>query len=428
MKLGTRMLSVAAIAMLACVGQPLAAQADPGTPTGDHHDHADHDHGHMPDWTGWKPTAHDTCSLEVHEKANVIGPDGLPYTSWHPAKGPDGCTFGHEHGDDPRTSKIYDWVRDKLAANGHESEAGLPFGFVSHASAVYAEAGGGVAHRHEDHPGHKVFVLNDVRLVHADRSKGYVRDSSGKPVVCHYLMKMHQGSHSPDATRNNAHELIYAMRCSDGAEAVVSTLTKLGNPNEFHANCDEQPVATEGSDLPGNKEGRRLIPTSQCVKAHHDVWGTYETWETDTRIEAPDGHTLIHFDPWFGVRNPSRIWDSQAKAAMATVDMGERLGESAGDGVPWYRLGTGITKDAPTSPFNGAKRDVYVKDTLIDNAAGPTTWYTDPYGGHASTTPFPGSVRQYVSAVTTPQRDVGRAVFGWTTDYGPEGSGVHAPN
>lgn len=381
---------------------------------------------HMPDWTGWTPGGHDTCAKADHDQASVIGPDGLAYTTWHAPKGDTGCTYGHEHGDDPRTSKIYDWVREKLAADGHADRAGLPFGFVSHASQVYEEAGGGHAHRHEDHPGHKVIVLNDVKLVHADRTQGFVKDAAGKPVVCHYLMKMHQGSHSPDATRNNAHELIYAMRCSNGAEAVVSTLTKLGRANEFHANCDETPVATSGSNLPGQDAGRRLLPTAACVTKYPDVWGTYETWETDTTLTAPDGHELIHFDPWFGVRNPSRVWDAGTGKAIPTVSL--RPAITALDAVPWYRLPEAMEKDDPASAFTGAKRDVYVGATRIANAGGPTTWYTDPYGGHASTEPFPGSVKQYIAPVSIDTGEVERQVFGWNTDYGPAGSGVHAPN
>ncbi|MDU0969331.1 MAG: hypothetical protein E7A62_09635 [Actinomycetaceae bacterium] len=396
-------------------------------------DDATHEHDpHTPSWVLWQPTAFDTCTTADHDRYKVVGPDGKSYDSWHPTSitTPDGktCTFGHEHGDDPSTSRIYDWVKARLAAPGHEAQAGIPFGYVSQASVEWESHGGTAAHRHEDHPGHKVIVLNDVKLVHADRTKGYVRDAAGKPVTCDYLMKMHQGSHSPDATHSNAHELIYGMRCSNGAEAVVSVLTKLGQPNEFHANCDEHRVTTSGSNLPAGTAGRRLIPTTDCVKAHKDVWGMYELWETDTTITAPDGHQLIHFDPWFGVRNPSRVWDTKKGDVTASVLMATVFGEGRADGVPWYKVKDGTDKTSPESPFNGAKRDSYVAGTEIHNAGGPTTWYTDPYGGNASTTPFPGAVKQYIANVDTGSVDVGRQVFGWSTDYGAPGSKVHAPN
>lgn len=388
---------------------------------------AAHDHSHMPDWTSWTPSADDSCTSEAHQKHTVIGPDGLQYDTWHPSS-ENGCTYGHEHGDDPTTSDIYEWTRSKLAAEGHEDQSGLPFGYVSHASQVYAESEGAAPHRHEDHVGHKVFVLNNVKLVHSDRSQGYVRDEAGNPVVCDYLIKMHQGSHSPDATRNNAHELIYAMQCTNGAEAVISLLTPIGKANEFTANCDESTVTTSGSNSPDGAGGRRLIPTKQCVENYNDVWGLYETWETDTTLTDSSGKILIHFDPWFGVRNPSRIYDTETQEAVPAVSVADLLGNAKSEGIPWYRVDGKIEKSSLLSPFNGAKRDVYVGGTQIHNADGPTTWYTDPYGGHLSTAPFPGAVKQYIANVDIPDVEVGRQVFGWNTDYGPNGSGVHAPN
>ena len=41
---------------------------------------------------------------------------------------------------------------------------------------------------------------------------------------------------------------------------------------------------------------------------------------------------------------------------------------------------------------------MYFKAVILDNAGGPTTWFTDPFGGRASKTPFPGSLRQELSA------------------------------
>ncbi|PMD04013.1 hypothetical protein, partial [Brevibacterium paucivorans] len=78
---------------------------------------------------------------------------------------------------------------------------------------------------------------------------GYARDASGKPIECDYLMKVHQGSHSKDALSNNAHELFYAVRCSDGTEMAVTTLTPFGQPNEYIRNCTDEKVQTSGSDL-----------------------------------------------------------------------------------------------------------------------------------------------------------------------------------
>lgn len=401
---------------------------DPGTDVPDSHVHQK---------MGWQPTEFDTCPKELHDSFMVTGPDGKRYETWHPPTGEDpvtgvNCTFGHEHGDDPRTSDIYDFVVDKLAAPGDKDRAGLPFGFTGEASTIYAEeSGAGLAHRHEDHVGHKVFVLNDVQLRDADRTQGYVRDDSGAPVVCDYLMKFHQGTHSSDATKNNAHEIIYGARCSDGTEMVVSHLTKLGNPNEFTQVCSDKVITTAGSDLPPNPDGgRRRIPDLECLQNSDDVWATYETWETVSRIETADGRTLAAFDPWFGVRNPSRYFDNRAadladgtRPLVELVDLFDDLN------WPWSEVTPGMEKNDPASPFNGAQRDTYVAETRVDNGDGPTTWYTDPYGGNASREPFPGSVRQYISDTSNLHLpELERQAFGFSRDYGDADTGVHAPN
>jgi hypothetical protein len=57
--------------------------------------------------------------------------------------------------------------------------------------------------------------------------------------------------------------------------------------------------------------------------------------------------------------------------------------------------------------------------------SGPTTVYTDVYGRNASSTPFAGSIRQYLSGNT------GTTLYvrGSTKDYaGTSADGIHAPN
>ena len=103
------------------------------------------------------------------------------------------------------------------------------------------------------------------------------------------------------------------------------------------------------------------------------------------------------------------------------------------DGLP--RVGW----DDPRSPFDGVTREFYFNQTRLANARGPATWYTDPFGGHASTKPFPGAIRQYVAVVDNRKRNdrgvisvAGRTyafeslAFGKDRWYG--GKGVHAPN
>ena len=59
----------------------------------------------------WEPYGPDTCTPAIHESYAVVGPDGKVYPTWHPPVDPaTGCTFGHEHGRDPRGSDLYDEV------------------------------------------------------------------------------------------------------------------------------------------------------------------------------------------------------------------------------------------------------------------------------------------------------------------------------
>lgn len=381
--------------------------------------------------SGWQPTEYDTCSKQLHDSFSVVGADGKTYDTWHPTvvTDPDTgevCTFGHEHGDDPTNSDIFEFVADKLAAPGSEAQAGVPFGLTSEASTQYA----GEVHRHEDHVGHKIVVFNDIKLINADRTKGYVLDAAGEPIVCDYLMKLHQGSHSSDATKNNSHEIIYGAQCTDGTEMVVSHLTNMGNPNEFTQTCSDKTITTAGSDLPGSEEGRRRIPDLECLTTSDDIWATYETWEVVSKISTADGEVLAGFDPWFGIRNPSRYFDNTAPdpadAGRPMVELVKLFDEASS---PWGDVTPGMDKNDPDSPFDGSQRDAYVAETNINNDGGPTIWYTDPYGGNASTTPFVGSVRQYIAATSNEQLpQLARQAFGFSQDHGAYGSGVHAPN
>lgn len=367
----------------------------------------------------WTPTEHDTCSTELHDSYQVTGRDGEPYDSWHPTSATDPgtgdtCTFGHEHGDDPQTSDIYDWTIETMG----EESTGVPFGFAAHMTSKLPDA----PHRHEDHAGHKVFVQNDVKLVRDDRS-GYARDSSGEPVTCDYLVYAHQGSHSGDALKNNQHELMYSTQCTDGTEMVLSFMTGYGSANEFTANCDARTVDTEGSDLTDGTGGGREIPDVQCVEEHApDFWATYELWKVDQTIAAPDGSDLVRVDPWFGVRNPSRVGDGSDPVATVEVFGNDMTG------WPWNLITEGMGQRDPGSPFDGSERDVYFQDSVLDNSGGPTEYYTNAYGADTTTEPADALIRQYVSSSSNADLpDLERRAFGFSTDYGAGGD-VHAPN
>ncbi|ADB54131.1 hypothetical protein [Conexibacter woesei] len=389
----------------------------------------------------WTPTAYDSCPTSVHERFSVIGPDGKRYPTWHPPTATDpatgrSCTFGHEHGRDPRGSDIRDWVADHLAAPAASAYAGIPFGLATESLDVYAAANPGTRARHEDHVGYKVDWENDVRLL--------ARDGSDLGVACDYLVSVHQGSHSPDALSNNVHELLYAVRCDDGTELISDTVSRFGAPGEYARACAPgTTVATTDNGYPSGA-GRREIPDRACVEqttlvpagSTTSAWALYEKWSASNELRTAGGQTLAAYDPAFGVFDPSRYGNAAgARGIGRTLDLcwevepnGDRARGSACD------LATGAGSIAiaydfgdPRSPFDGTHRDVYLRETTLRNAGGTRLYWTDPYGGKASTEPFAGALCQLVGTVDTSSRPpLQERVFGRNRPN--DDAGVHAPN
>jgi hypothetical protein len=266
-------------------------------------------------------------------------------------------------------------------------------------------------------------------------------------VTCEVLMKIHQGTHSGDALINNAHELLYAARCSDGTEIISSTLTRFGNANEFNRSCTKDLVATSGSNLPDGDGGSRAIPDRYCVDRDvlvpanqtSAVWALYEVWQSANDLTAADGRSLASFDPAFGVRNPARAHaggpDSAIFDLVDVTDLTDAVDGGTAHGYPFdeiteheHATGSQLAKTDPASPFDGAQRDFALHATQVTNAGGPTTWWTDPYGEGGVAAAAPGLVRQHLSSTdNSAWPDLERRLLDLDRDYGA-GNGVHAPN
>ena len=389
----------------------------------------------------WAPTEYDTCPAELHAQFNTIGPDGKIYPTWHPAQVTDPatgalCSFGHEHGADPTTSEIYDWAAEYFApANYVDGEAkGLPFGYVSEALDAFVHEHGNMSMRHEDNAGHKVFVANNVKMLDANRN--WLTLADGSQLTCDVLIKMHQGSWSADATSNNAHELLFAQQCNDGTEVITSMLTRFGNANEMFDSCNpDTPIPTVGSTLPTGDGGKRIIPTYDCVRINPRDWTLYEVWESDTKIVAEDGRTLAFVDPWFGIRNPSRMYDARSSTAQANgisrpLDLAWLETGAASDYL-WAGLSDQERFDYrdPRSPFDGAQRDFYLGQLkLTETGTEGGIVFTDPYGGSARPDAVVGSVQQLITPGSVlGSVDLSQQKFDAKADYG-KNNGVHAPN
>ena len=372
----------------------------------------------------WNPGSFDGCTREQHDAYAVLGPDGKVYPTWHPPTGPGGCSFGHEHGRDPRGSDLYG------------DTGGLPFGVANEMLAISDPANP----RDEDHFGHKVEWENDIDLEF--RGAG----SAIFTIRCDVLTKFHQGTHSKDAFANNVHELVYHIRCDNGARLGITMLTAIGRPGEFVRSCDRNVRIQAGVPTPANSPeggGFRAIPDRACVEAHvlvpdgqqSNFGALHETWETSNSVRQANGRTLAHFNPYFQVRLPSRFHDAAlAPAVGRPIDVCYEVtatGERAGGGPcgPSTDDGQtpGVTFDDPRSRFNGAAHFVDINANNISNSDGPEVWYTDAYGRNGRTEPFLGSIRQRISSVDNNIGvDVNGPTIGHTRQYG--GAGVRAPN
>ncbi len=335
---------------------------------------------------GETPVAGQPCPAWVHDRYVTTGPDGKQYPTWHPPVDPQyGCYFGHEHGDDPRTSVMF-------------NEVGMPpFGYVN---AIEGQ-------RKEDHVGNKVFVVND--------------DSRGGSL----LVKMHQGTHSPDAFINNLHELQYHYRNRDGRRLDIMILAAFGKSGEIRSGCGANGGQIVQTGAPTNSfgSGVRSIPSADCFALPNIP---YEDWLSGNHITTADGRDLAYFDPHFAVFNPSRFFQpGQPNNLGRSVDRCRELSGTVSGECQALKNNPSITWDSPASPYKGEKREMYVNQNWITNAGGPNVWYCDPYGRGASPQPFPGSVPQYISASNYTQQ-APSLVFGANNNH--NAPGVHSPN
>ena len=331
--------------------------------------------------------------------------------------------------------------------------------------------------RHEDHVGHKVEWENDVEVFESVTNGG--ANQRQLAVRCDFLMKIHQGTHSPDAFTNNLHELLYAAQCRDrgdgsvGTKLIAYTMVQFGDPGGFSEGgvaggfgyVKVGPASPVKSPAGG---GLRSIPTIGRVQPAVLVppgersdysRGLYEDWISANYLRRPGGREpLAYFDPHFAVFLPARFhWPARkaepVQAARTAADQAAQIGRTID--VCYASAGAGkasggecdrvagsvppVAWDDPRSPFDGVKREFYFNQTTIVNAGDPTTWYTDPFGGHAADRPFPGAIKQFVAAVDNRKRNdagvisVGGRIypfesraFGKDRWYG--GKGVHAPN
>lgn len=279
---------------------------------------------------------------------------------------------------------------------------------------------------------------------------------------CFFLSKVHQGTSTPDAFRHNLHEVLYFQdcrhvtdlaKCLDGAGlegcpdthrqnarvslAVLQPFGRSGGFTAFRPLCGDERrmdprdfVATGHSlysrDYPDGK-GDREIATRECVERGFLVDQTrfsgnmYEAWPAELAITEAGGRPVAQgLAVLFDVNDAARYYYPEATKRLRGYDRehpelagtdlgythdlcteqldGRRARHVLCDDSAAAAGGERVAWDDPRAAFRGLNRGMYFNPAVLDNAGGPTVWYTTPFGDRASKTPFPGALRQELSA------------------------------
>jgi hypothetical protein len=196
-------------------------------------------------------------------------------------------------------------------------------------------------------------------------------------------------------------------------------MVAIGTAGELVSTCDV--TIQTGAPTPANSPdggGRRIIPDRACIDQYilqppgqsSDFGAIRESWQVSGFVQKDDGDVIASVNPYFQVLFPSRFYDpAQPNALGRVIDVcyqTEANGDTAQGGACDQSTGNGLLQglpfDDPRVVFNG-------------------------FGRHGSTTPFPGSIRQFVAAINNDYGfQVSGPAMGFNRNYG--GHGVHAPN
>jgi hypothetical protein len=436
-------------AVVSCKGDPVGSSTEPDNRP---------DSASMGRWTPATDTARfpKECTKEVHDSYYVIGPDGRKYPTWHPPTHVDAttgavCYFGHEHGDNPAGSVLWNDLRRHFAwdANGNasieESEwnnarTGLPFGYP-------AEYGGTPAVILHD--SYKVALANGVarqRLVN-----GTAEDFG---LVCNQLLAYAHDTQSAYGFTEARHPITYAIDCSGSgdsagylAKMIVSVMADFSAATADPARTGE---VAAGRDIPAATT--QVWPNAFVLPGQSSdlIAALEERWNTIVTLRTAGGTELARLNPGLVNRTPAR--HRSGAAGVQSIDLcysglnasGTLVSDPAQAGTvvrqvrgsntscallsptgPATTLSQRIGFDARDAVFKGCDRQVVFRTQSIRNGTGPATWYTDPNGGDARTTGFAGSIRQLLAVgVSTTTVTLAAATDDASIDCA-EATGVH---
>lgn len=443
---------LAGAALVACGGDPIGSSGGGGS--GGDLDNRPASQS-MARWTPSTDTAKhpNECSQAIHDSFYVVGPDGRRYPTWHPPRDPaTGCWFGHEHGENPANSALWNDLRRHFAwdANGNgsiddseafSSRSGIPFGYA-------AEYGGAPALI--PHDSYKIAFVDNLarpRLVNGVATDAGLR--------CNHLIAWSQDTQTARPFTEALHPLIYASDCTgSGDTAGYPGKLILSVMADYGSNLAPPPRSGEAAAARLFPEaGAQVFPSAfVAAGATSDLPAALlERWDTIVSLRSTAGAELARINPGVEHRAPSRYRDGGN--AVASIELcysgldssglvvsdpaqaGRILRQVRGSGTDCARLPrTGpatplsqrVARDALDAQFKGCNRQVIHRSQSIANGIGPTTWYSSPTGADARTQPFAGSLRQFIAAGVSSTNVVLAAVGDdASTDCDGTTTGVH---
>lgn len=301
------------------------------------------------------PVSGTECPEWVHALYVTVAPDGNTYPTWHPQThyfdAENWCYFSHDHGVDPRLSKVNEFAPEFAAP---------PFGYV-----------GAAVDMVEPHVGFKVFVWNC-----GDRSvEGYISAFNARLVV-------HMGTGGVGRYSQPFHSIEYTATACDG-----SWVMHVWGMADFGAN------EIVGSICDNPRQGGRDFSTLGCTTANHPQ-DAYEIWGGVLEIIHPN-------DPYTGLFQ-SRAYITATPAVfdpITTRDPADSMRLVYTSDVVYP--GMGIDPLIANSPFRGCNMEAYNGPMSVNNRNRPNRYVTDGFGriipGAAAGTP--GTLEQIIPRI-----------------------------
>ena len=211
----------------------------------------------------------------------------------------------------------------------------------------------------------------------------------------------------------------------------------------IHTGTDYASPAFPGTTANGD----RLITDRNCVEQGFLVpqgqfsANPYEAWPVNIALTQPNGNPVVDgLNLLFDVEDSIRYyWPGHASDGTTVDNLGhfqdlctENFNGRTFRGGVCDQGTRSAAWNSPQAGFKDLNRGVYFKPGVTHNAGGSSVWYTDPFGNHAQTTPFPGSIKQGPISLDTlnyAQKAGGFESANVINKYHDSGSGtVHAPN